>query len=69
MCGSKVKIYKEKVFEGHGNHEVKGYIGELDMPTGLINKRKKVIFNQDIYVVKYKYKCTACDKVYDLNEL
>lgn len=68
-CGAKVKIYKEKVFEGHGKCEMKGYLGDIDTPKGLINKRKQILFNQDVYEIKYKYRCTGCDKIYDLNEL
>lgn len=68
-CGSKIKIHKEKVFEGNGNSEMKGYRGDIDTPRGFINRRKRIFLNQDIYEVKYKYKCTICGKVYDLNEL
>ena len=50
-CRAKVKIYKEKVFEGHGKCEMKGYLGDIDTPKGLINKRKQILFNQDVYEV------------------
>lgn len=68
-CGCKVKIYKEKVFERHGNYETKGYVGNINRPKISIFKRKEIYFNQDIYRVIYKYKCTSCNKIYDLNEL
>lgn len=68
-CGSKMKMSKEKIYQGHGTTEMGGYVDNIEGSPIHLRKNKLIFINQDIYEIKYSYVCCNCKKVYRLDEV
>lgn len=68
-CGGKMKISKDKVYEGHGSTRMNGYVDNIEGSPVHFKMGKQVFINQDIYEVKYFYKCCDCGEICPLDEI
>ena len=67
-CGGKMKISKNKTYKGRGTTHVNGYSDNLSSPVKF-RVSKQFFINQDIYEVKYFYKCCNCGETCNLDDI
>lgn len=68
-CGSKMKISKNKVYQGNGTTEMNGYTDNIEGSPVHLKMNKQVFINQDIYEIEYFYKCCNCEEIYTFDEI